>query len=116
MGISIAPFHRGRGGRSSATTERHLDAASGQLRDGPAGRLARKSFSHGRDRLSPEGPERSGGPAKRVDCRARPCAEVNAIPSVARAFIGRSDRPFNARISPLLALLELLVLIYLYVV
>ena len=83
---------------------------------GPAFRLARKSFLHGRDRLSPEGPERSGGPAQRVDSRARPCAEVNAFPSAARAFNERSDRPLKARISLLLALLDLLVLIYLYVV
>ena len=34
-----------------------------------AGQLARKGFPHGQPRQSPEGPERSGGPAKRVDGR-----------------------------------------------
>ena len=46
---------------------------SGWLGEGQPFRLARKSFPYGRDRQSPGGPERSGGPAKRVDCRARPC-------------------------------------------
>ena len=45
---------------------------------GPAFRLARKGFPHGRPRRSPGGPERSGGAAKRVDGRGRPCV-VNAL-------------------------------------
>ena len=45
---------------------------------GPAFRLARDGFPHGRPRRSPVGPERSGGPAKWVDGRGRPCG-VNAL-------------------------------------
>ena len=45
---------------------------------GPAFRLARKGLPHGRSRQSSEGPQRSGGPAQRVDGRDRPCV-VNAL-------------------------------------
>ena len=45
---------------------------------GPAFRLARKGLPLGRSRQSSEGPQRSGGPAKRVDGRDRPCV-VNAL-------------------------------------
>ena len=45
---------------------------------GPAFRLARKGLPHGRSRQSSEGPQRSAGPAKRVDGRDRPCV-VNAL-------------------------------------
>ena len=45
---------------------------------GPAFRLARKGLPHGRSRQSSEGPQRSAGPAKRVDGRGRPCV-VNAL-------------------------------------
>ena len=45
---------------------------------GPAFRLARKGLPHGRSRQSSEGPQRSGGLAKRVDGRDRPCV-VNAF-------------------------------------
>ena len=40
---------------------------------GPAFRLARKGLPHGRSRQSSEGPQRSAGPAQRVDGRDRPC-------------------------------------------
>ncbi len=45
---------------------------------GPAFRLARKGLPHGRSRQSSEGPQRSEGPAQRVDGRDRPCV-VNAL-------------------------------------
>ena len=45
---------------------------------GPAFRLARKGLPHGRSRQSSEGPQRSAGPAQRVDGRDRPCV-VNAL-------------------------------------
>ena len=48
------------------------------VEQGPAFRLARKGLPHGRSRQSSEGPQRSGGPAKRVDGRDRPCV-VNAL-------------------------------------
>ena len=49
----------------SGSQASHLQAVD----RGPAFRLARKGFPHGRPRQSSEGPERSGGPAKRVDGR-----------------------------------------------
>ena len=39
------------------------------LKEGQPSWLALKSIPHGRARQSPEGPERSGGPAQRVDGR-----------------------------------------------
>ena len=45
---------------------------------GPAFRLARTGLPHGRSRQSSEGPQRSAGPAQRVDGRDRPCV-VNAL-------------------------------------
>ena len=45
---------------------------------GPAFRLARKGLPHGRSRQSSEGPQRSAGPAQRVDGRDRPYV-VNAL-------------------------------------
>ena len=45
---------------------------------GPAFRLARKDLPHGRSRQSSEGPQRSAGPAQRVDGRDRPCV-VNVL-------------------------------------
>ena len=48
------------------------------VEQGPAFGLARKGLPHGRSRQSSEGPQRSGGPAKRVDGRDRPCV-VNAL-------------------------------------
>ena len=62
------------------------------VEQGPAFRLARKGLPHGRSRQSSEGPQRSGGPAKRVDGRDRPVRGKRA-PSVARALSRRpADR------------------------
>ena len=97
---------RGRFRRSSATTERRSAVAlardsqhnRGQthgvpppcwsVRTGSPVRLrsraslpasaSRKGLPHGRSRQSSEGPQRSAGPAKRVDGRDRPCV-VNAL-------------------------------------
>ena len=55
-----------------------LASHSQPVDQGPAFRLARKGLPHGRSRQSSEGPQRSAGPAKRVDGRDRPCV-VNAL-------------------------------------
>ena len=76
---------RNRGAESGAVSDGSPRQRSGApashlqpVDQGPAFRLARKGLPHGRSRQSSEGPQHSGGPAKRVDGRDRPCA-VNAL-------------------------------------
>ena len=57
----------------------HPSAAFPRPERGPAFRLALKSNPHGRLRQSPAGPERSEGPAQRVDGRGQPCAKGRAL-------------------------------------
>ena len=59
---------------------------------GPAFRLARKGLPHGRSRQSSEGPQRSAGPAKRVDGRDRPCV-VNALRAQRGPYPGLISSP-----------------------
>ena len=76
---------RNRGAESGAVSDGSPRQRSGApashwqpVDQGPAFRLARKGLPHGRSRQSSEGPQRSGGPAQRVDGRDRPCV-VNAL-------------------------------------
>ena len=78
--------------RDSGATRRRRAQPVGQ---GPAFRLVRKGLPHGRSRQSSEGPQRSGGLAKRVDGRDRPCA-VNAL----RAKRGPYRVPPRIRLNP----------------
>ena len=76
--LGIDSSGRGRSVRARAGSPRQRSGArrcaSSVLERGPAFRLAHKSFPNGRPRRSPEGPERSGGGAQRLDGRGRPCA------------------------------------------
>ena len=66
----------------------------GQSNAGQPSRLARKGFPHARSRQSSEGPQRSGGPAKRVDGRGRACV-VNAIRAQRGPYPTASRSGFN---------------------